>query len=82
MLARLHACDPGTTLADEVRIGNFVETKNAQLAKGAKANHLSYVGDTTVGENTNIGAGVITCNYDGAFKHQTTIGSNVFRWFR
>ena len=69
---------PGTELANEVKIGNFVETKNAKLAAGAKANHLSYVGDSSVGENTNIGAGVITCNYDGANKHQTTIGSNVF----
>lgn len=69
---------PGTKLSDNVRIGNFVETKNAQLAEGAKVNHLSYVGDATVGANSNIGAGVITCNYDGAFKHQTTIGRNVF----
>ncbi len=69
---------PGTELGDEVRIGNFVETKNAKLATGAKANHLSYVGDATVGANTNIGAGVITCNYDGANKHQTKIGSDVF----
>ena len=69
---------PGTKLADQVRIGNFVETKNAQMAKGSKANHLSYVGDTTVGQNTNIGAGVITCNYDGAYKHQTVIGNDVF----
>lgn len=69
---------PGTQLNNEVRIGNFVETKNAVLDKGAKANHLSYVGDTMVGENTNIGAGVITCNYDGAFKHQTIIGKDVF----
>lgn len=69
---------PGTTLADQVRIGNFVETKNAQFASGAKANHLSYVGDASVGTNTNIGAGVITCNYDGAYKHQTVIGNEVF----
>lgn len=69
---------PGTELADQVRIGNFVETKNAKLASGAKANHLSYVGDSTVGKNTNIGAGVITCNYDGANKHQTQIGDDVF----
>ena len=69
---------PGSNLADGVKIGNFVETKNAQLATGVKVNHLSYVGDSTVGANTNIGAGVITCNYDGANKHQTTIGSNVF----
>ena len=69
---------PGTELDQDVKIGNFVETKNAKLAKGAKANHLSYVGDSTVGKNTNIGAGVITCNYDGANKHQTKIGDNVF----
>ena len=69
---------PGTALADEVRIGNFVETKKAQLGEGSKVNHLSYVGDSTVGKNTNIGAGVITCNYDGANKHQTVIGDNVF----
>lgn len=69
---------PGTQLADHVRIGNFVETKNVQMARGAKANHLSYVGDAEVGEDTNIGAGVITCNYDGANKHKTSIGNNVF----
>lgn len=69
---------PGTVLSDRVKIGNFVETKNAQLADGSKVNHLSYVGDAMVGRNTNIGAGVITCNYDGANKHQTIIGDNVF----
>ncbi len=69
---------PGTELSRGVKIGNFVETKNAKLAEGAKANHLSYVGDSTVGKNTNIGAGVITCNYDGANKYQTIIGDNVF----
>lgn len=69
---------PGTNLAENVRIGNFVEVKNASLSQGAKANHLSYVGDATVGENTNIGAGVITCNYDGANKHKTEIGKNAF----
>lgn len=69
---------PQTVLGDEVRIGNFVETKNARLAKGAKANHLSYVGDATVGENTNIGAGTITCNYDGEKKLRTTLGRDVF----
>jgi len=69
---------PGTKLAQDVKIGNFVETKNAQLGEGAKVNHLSYVGDATVGSNTNIGAGVITCNYDGANKHKTTIGKDVF----
>ena len=69
---------PGTKLAEKVKIGNFVETKNAQLDVGAKVNHLSYVGDASVGSNTNIGAGVITCNYDGANKHKTTIGKDVF----
>jgi bifunctional UDP-N-acetylglucosamine pyrophosphorylase/glucosamine-1-phosphate N-acetyltransferase len=69
---------PGTQLNNGVRIGNFVETKNAMLDKGAKVNHLSYVGDAVVGENTNIAAGVITCNYDGAYKHQTIIGKDVF----
>jgi len=69
---------PGTQLAKGVRIGNFVETKKAHIGEGSKVNHLSYVGDATVGENTNIGAGVITCNYDGANKHQTTIGNDVF----
>jgi len=69
---------PGTKLSADVKIGNFVETKNAQLAPGAKVNHLSYVGDAIVGTNTNIGAGVITCNYDGAYKHQTVIGNDVF----
>ena len=69
---------PGSKLADGVKIGNFVETKNAQLSFGTKVNHLSYVGDAKVGENTNIGAGVITCNYDGANKHKTEIGKDVF----
>ncbi len=69
---------PGSQLAENVKIGNFVETKNAQLETGAKVNHLSYIGDADIGENTNIGAGVITCNYDGANKHKTKIGSNVF----
>jgi len=69
---------PGTELAEDSRVGNFVEIKNATLGEGAKVNHLSYVGDATVGATTNIGAGTITCNYDGVMKHQTTIGSNVF----
>ncbi len=69
---------PGTSLANETRIGNFVELKNTQLSTGSKVNHLSYVGDSEVGENTNIGAGVITCNYDGANKHKTVIGSHAF----
>ncbi len=69
---------PGAELAEHVKIGNFVEVKNAQIAEGAKVNHLSYIGDATIGAGTNVGAGVITCNYDGVFKHQTTIGENVF----
>ncbi len=69
---------PGTRVQQQVHIGNFVEIKNSELRTGAKVNHLSYVGDTTVGRNTNIGAGVITCNYDGAHKHRTEIGDDVF----
>jgi len=69
---------PGTQLADEVKIGNFVETKKATLGKGSKVNHLSYVGDTLMGSNVNVGAGTITCNYDGVNKHQTIIGDRVF----
>jgi bifunctional UDP-N-acetylglucosamine pyrophosphorylase/glucosamine-1-phosphate N-acetyltransferase len=68
----------GTVLEDGVHIGNFVETKKAVLAAGAKANHLAYLGDASVGEGTNIGAGVITCNYDGVSKHRTEIGAGVF----
>jgi len=69
---------PGTELANNVRIGNFVETKKAKIGTGSKVNHLSYVGDTLMGEGCNIGAGTITCNYDGINKHQTVIGDNVF----
>ncbi|MBO1923444.1 bifunctional UDP-N-acetylglucosamine diphosphorylase/glucosamine-1-phosphate N-acetyltransferase GlmU [Thiomicrorhabdus sp. 6S3-12] len=69
---------PGTDLADEVRIGNFVETKKAKIGKGSKVNHLSYVGDTLMGSGCNVGAGTITCNYDGVNKHLTEIGDNVF----
>ena len=68
----------GTDLAEGVHVGNFVETKKARFHRGAKANHLAYVGDAEIGEGTNIGAGVITCNYDGVNKHRTTIGRNVF----
>jgi bifunctional UDP-N-acetylglucosamine pyrophosphorylase/glucosamine-1-phosphate N-acetyltransferase len=68
---------PGAVLGDEVHIGNFVEVKNSTLAKGAKANHLAYLGDATVGERVNFGAGSITANYDGANKHRTTIGNDV-----
>ena len=69
---------PGTTLAAETHIGNFVELKNAQVDIGSKINHLSYVGDSTVGKNVNIGAGTITCNYDGANKFRTIIEDDVF----
>jgi bifunctional UDP-N-acetylglucosamine pyrophosphorylase/glucosamine-1-phosphate N-acetyltransferase len=68
----------GTDLAEDVHIGNFVETKKAKLHRGAKANHLAYLGDAEIGEKTNIGAGVITCNYDGVHKHRTVIGRDVF----
>ncbi|CUH85646.1 bifunctional UDP-N-acetylglucosamine diphosphorylase/glucosamine-1-phosphate N-acetyltransferase GlmU [Thalassovita mediterranea] len=69
---------PGAELAEKVRIGNFVEVKNAILDEGAKVNHLSYIGDATVGAATNIGAGTITCNYDGVMKHRTEIGNHAF----
>ena len=69
---------PGAELAENVKVGNFVEIKNAQIDAGAKVNHLSYIGDATVGARSNIGAGTITCNYDGVFKHKTTIGADVF----
>ncbi|MAU53089.1 MAG: bifunctional N-acetylglucosamine-1-phosphate uridyltransferase/glucosamine-1-phosphate acetyltransferase [Roseovarius sp.] len=69
---------PGAELSEDVRIGNFVEIKNALLAEGAKVNHLSYIGDAEIGEGSNIGAGTVTCNYDGVFKHRTTIGKGVF----
>lgn len=69
---------PGTTLAADTHIGNFVELKNAQVDAGSKINHLSYVGDSTVGKNVNIGAGTITCNYDGANKFRTVIEDDAF----
>ena len=69
---------PGTVLQSETHVGNFVELKNAQVDIGTKINHLSYVGDTTVGKNVNIGAGTITCNYDGVNKHRTVIEDSVF----
>jgi bifunctional UDP-N-acetylglucosamine pyrophosphorylase/glucosamine-1-phosphate N-acetyltransferase len=68
---------PGAELGAEVHIGNFVEVKNSTLGRGAKANHLAYLGDTTVGERVNYGAGSITANYDGANKHRTVIGNDV-----
>ena len=69
---------PGAKLADATHVGNFVEIKNTNLGKGSKANHLAYVGDADVGERVNIGAGTITCNYDGANKHRTTIEDDAF----
>ena len=69
---------PGTELADNTKIGNFVETKKAKVGKGSKINHLSYVGDAELGESVNVGAGTITCNYDGANKFNTTIGDDSF----
>ncbi len=69
---------PGTVLGDEVHVGNFVEIKNSQVDRGSKINHLSYVGDATVGKKVNIGAGTITCNYDGANKHRTVIEDEAF----
>jgi bifunctional UDP-N-acetylglucosamine pyrophosphorylase/glucosamine-1-phosphate N-acetyltransferase len=68
----------GTDLGVGVHVGNFVETKKAKLHAGVKANHLTYLGDTEIGARTNVGAGVITCNYDGFAKHTTTIGQDVF----
>jgi bifunctional UDP-N-acetylglucosamine pyrophosphorylase/glucosamine-1-phosphate N-acetyltransferase len=69
---------PGSSLADEAKIGNFVEVKNSSIGAGSKVNHLSYVGDASIGRHVNVGAGTITCNYDGAAKHRTTIGDDVF----
>jgi bifunctional UDP-N-acetylglucosamine pyrophosphorylase/glucosamine-1-phosphate N-acetyltransferase len=69
---------PGATLADEVHVGNFVEVKNAIIGAGSKANHLTYIGDADVGARVNVGAGTITCNYDGANKHRTVIEDDVF----
>lgn len=69
---------PGAEIGGDARVGNFCEIKNATLGQGAKLNHLSYVGDADVGERTNIGAGTITCNYDGVFKHRTEIGEAAF----
>lgn len=69
---------PGAALAEAAKVGNFVEIKNANVAKGAKVNHLTYIGDADIGANANIGAGTITCNYDGFFKYRTEIGENAF----
>ena len=69
---------PGARIGEDAHVGNFVELKKASLGKGAKANHLAYIGDATVGARTNVGAGTITCNYDGRAKYQTTIGQDAF----
>jgi bifunctional UDP-N-acetylglucosamine pyrophosphorylase / glucosamine-1-phosphate N-acetyltransferase len=69
---------PDTMLEDTVKIGNFVETKKSRIGTGSKVNHLSYIGDSTIGSKVNVGAGTITCNYDGANKHKTTIGDDAF----
>jgi len=69
---------PGTTIGEEAKVGNFVEVKKSTLGKGAKANHLSYLGDSDIGARANIGAGTITCNYDGFFKYRTVIGEGAF----
>jgi bifunctional UDP-N-acetylglucosamine pyrophosphorylase/glucosamine-1-phosphate N-acetyltransferase len=69
---------PGTALGVDVHIGNFVEVKASEIGDGSKANHLAYIGDTTIGRDVNVGAGTITCNYDGAFKHRTVIEDDVF----
>src|SRR5947209_2450764 len=69
---------PESRIGEGAHIGNFVETKKITIGKGSKANHLNYLGDAVIGAGVNIGAGAITCNYDGVNKHQTTIGDNVF----
>jgi bifunctional UDP-N-acetylglucosamine pyrophosphorylase/glucosamine-1-phosphate N-acetyltransferase len=69
---------PGTELAAGVHVGNFVETKKAKLGEGSKANHLTYLGDAKIGAHVNVGAGTITCNYDGVNKHVTEIGNGAF----
>ncbi|MFD0978548.1 bifunctional UDP-N-acetylglucosamine diphosphorylase/glucosamine-1-phosphate N-acetyltransferase GlmU [Tropicimonas aquimaris] len=69
---------PGTELAEDVKVGNFVEIKNGILDAGAKVNHLTYIGDASIGAGTNVGAGTVTCNYDGVFKHYTEIGAGAF----
>jgi bifunctional UDP-N-acetylglucosamine pyrophosphorylase/glucosamine-1-phosphate N-acetyltransferase len=69
---------PGCELAENARVGNFVEIKNATLGAGVKVNHLSYIGDAAIGAQSNVGAGTVTCNYDGVSKHRTEIGADVF----
>ncbi|MDF4782090.1 DapH/DapD/GlmU-related protein, partial [Vibrio parahaemolyticus] len=69
---------PGAEMRNDSHVGNFVEVKNARIGEGSKANHLTYLGDAEIGQRTNIGAGTITCNYDGANKFKTIIGNDVF----
>ena len=69
---------PESRIGERAHVGNFVETKKLRLGKGSKANHLNYLGDAVIGDGVNVGAGAITCNYDGVHKHQTTIGDRVF----
>ena len=69
---------PGTTLENNIHIGNFVEIKNSDIGENSKVNHLSYIGDSDIGKNVNVGAGTITCNYDGVNKHRTIIEDEVF----
>jgi bifunctional UDP-N-acetylglucosamine pyrophosphorylase/glucosamine-1-phosphate N-acetyltransferase len=69
---------PGAELNNDAHVGNFVEVKNSRIGEGSKANHLTYLGDAEIGRRTNVGAGVITCNYDGANKFRTVIGDDVF----
>jgi bifunctional UDP-N-acetylglucosamine pyrophosphorylase/glucosamine-1-phosphate N-acetyltransferase len=69
---------PGSTLAEDVHVGNFVEVKASRIGKGSKANHLTYIGDSQIGSGVNVGAGTITCNYDGAAKHRTIIEDDCF----
>jgi bifunctional UDP-N-acetylglucosamine pyrophosphorylase/glucosamine-1-phosphate N-acetyltransferase len=69
---------PGADVGEEAHVGNFVEVKAATLGRGVKANHLSYIGDASIGARSNVGAGTITCNYDGFAKHRTEIGADVF----
>ena len=75
---RSRACGQATASGQDARIGNFVELKNTRFGAGAKANHLAYLGDSDIGDHTNIGAGTITCNYDGVSKHKTQIGKDAF----
>src|SRR5438309_1635250 len=78
IIGRYSHLRPESEIGEGAHVGNFVETKKSRMGAGAKANHLSYIGDAEIGAGTNIGAGTITCNYDGKSKHRTTIGANAF----